>query len=234
MDKLYIVMPAYNEKETINTVAHEWHEIVVNCGPESRLVIIDDGSKDDTYVRLQNLQEELPQLISLTKQNSGHGATVLYGYYYAIENDVDYVFQTDSDGQTLTADFEKFWNTRNKYDLQIGFRKHRQDGFSRIVVTKILQLILLLQFSIWITDANTPFRLMSTTSLKEILPNIPKDHNLANVLLTVLYHKNNKEIIYHPITFRPRQGGTNSINLKKISKIGWKAVKDFTQLKKNL
>jgi hypothetical protein len=37
---------------------------------------------------------------------------------------------------------------------------------------------------------------------------------------------------YLPITFRPRQGGVNSINLKKIAKIGQKAVKDFIQINK--
>ena len=234
MDNLYIIMPAYNEEENIETVAREWHNIAVKIGEQSRLVIIDDGSKDNTFPKLRELQKELPQLSALTKPNGGHGATVLYGYRPALKNGADYVFQTDSDGQTLPSEFWQFWENRGGNDFQIGFRKGRKDGFSRILVTKTLRFVLFLQFGIWITDANTPFRLMSAHSLKELLPRIPEDHNLSNVLLTVLYHKNKKKIKYYPITFRPRQGGVNSINLKKITKIGWKAVKDFASLRKSL
>ena len=232
MDKLYIIIPAYNEEANIETVAREWHSIVVSVNEQSRLAIIDDGSKDSTYIELQELQKELPQLEAITKPNGGHGATVLYGYRYALDNSADYIFQTDSDGQTLSSEFGQFWDNREHYDLQIGYRKGRQDGFSRVIVTKVLKIVLFFQFGIWIKDANTPFRLMSAGSLKEILPLIPENHNLSNVLLTVFYHKREKKVIYYPITFRPRQGGVNSINLQRIFKIGIKAVNDFGSLKK--
>jgi len=75
---------------------------------------------------------------------------------------------------------------------------------------------------------------MSAASLREILPLIPKDHNLANVVMTVLYTKRKKNMRYLPITFRPRQGGENSINLRKITKIGLKAVKDFGDIRGSL
>jgi len=231
MNKLYIVIPAYNEEENIEIVVREWHDVVIKINEQSRVAVIDDGSKDSTYTKLQEFQKELPQLDVVTKPNSGHGATVLYGYRYALKNGADYVFQTDSDGQTLPSEFWQFWENRECYDIQIGFRKNRQDGISRILVTKTLRLILFLQFGLWITDANTPFRLMSAQSLTELLPKIPKDHNLANVLLTVLFTKAKKKMRYIPITFRPRQGGVNSINLRKIVRIGIKAVKDFYQLK---
>jgi len=231
MDKLYIVIPAYNEEENIEIVVREWHDVVIKINERSRILLIDDGSKDNTFTKLKELQKELPQLETVTKPNSGHGATVIYGYQYALVNGADYVFQTDSDGQTLSSDFWQFWENRKKYDFQIGSRKSRQDGIFRILVAKILRLILFLQFGSWIIDANTPFRLMSAQSLTDLLPKIPNDHNLANVLLTVLYTKTKKKIRYVPITFRPRQGGINSINFRKIARIGIKAVKDFYQLK---
>jgi len=230
MDKLYIVIPAYNEEENIESVVRDWHDVAFKVNEQSRIVVIDDGSKDNTYAKLKELQKELPRLEAVTKQNGGHGAAVLYGYRYALDNGADYVFQTDSDGQTLPSEFWQFWENREKYDMQIGFRKGRQDGLSRIVVTKTLRLVLFLQFKIWITDANTPFRLMSSCTLSEALRYIPENHNLSNVLMTVIYHKKNKSVKYYPITFRPRQGGVNSINLKKIIKIAWKALKDFASL----
>ena len=42
--------------------------------------------------------------------------------------------------------------------------------------------------------------------------------------------KKNYKVKYLPVTFRPRQGGVNSINLKKISGIGKKALKDFKNI----
>ena len=137
MDKLYIFIPAYNyEEETIKAVAHEWHGVAVKSGGQSRVVIIDDGSKDSTYAKLQDLQKELPQLEAITKPNSGHGATILYGYRHALEQGADYIFQTDSDGQTLADEFWQFWELRKQYDAQIGYRKKRGDGFSCVFITK--------------------------------------------------------------------------------------------------
>jgi hypothetical protein len=46
--------------------------------------------------------------------------------------------------------------------------------------------------------------------------------------------KAKEDIKFIPITFRPRQGGVNSINFKRITKIGRQAVKDFRQIKKSM
>lgn len=234
MDKLYIIMPAYNEEANIKTVAKQWYPVVESAGGESRLVIIDDGSKDSTYSELLKLKESMPMLEPITKQNSGHGATVLFGYNYALQNGADYIFQTDSDGQTLPEEFESFWQNRNNYSAQIGHRKHRKDGASRVFVTKVLKLVLRIIFGVSITDANTPFRLIKHATLKKYIEYIPENFNLSNVLLTVLLVKNNENIRFKEITFRPRQGGVNSINFKRIFKIGIQAVRDFRQIKKSL
>ena len=121
MDRLYIVIPAYNEEENIEQVIRDWHPVVERHSAEgtSRLVVIDDGSKDGTYKILQEYQKKYPLLEAVTKPNAGHGATVLFGYHYALEHGADYVFQTDSDGQTLPEEFEPFWKQREQYDLLI-------------------------------------------------------------------------------------------------------------------
>ena len=234
MDKLYIIIPAYNEESNIEEVARQWHDVVKNINNESRLVIIDDGSKDSTLTVLEGLKKELSQLEVVTKANSGHGATVLYGYNYALENGADYIFQTDSDGQTLPEEFYPFWEERNNYAAIIGHRNHRKDGFSRVIVTKTLKFVLWCIFGLKITDANTPFRLIKREVLQQYIAKIPKDFNLSNVMLTVCLVKYKENIKFVPITFRPRQGGVNSINFKKIIGIGKQAVKDFRYIKKTL
>lgn len=232
MDKLYIVIPAYNEQENIRQVMDDWYQVVERHpgGGLSRLVVIDDGSRDDTYKIMQEYARTHPLFHPVTKPNGGHGATVLYGYHYALSEGADYIFQTDSDGQTLPEEFEQFWEKREKYDLVIGWRNNRQDGFSRVFVTDTLRLVIRLCFKVRVKDANTPFRLMKADTLKKWIGLIPADFNLSNVLLSVIYEKKRCRIKYIPITFRPRQGGVNSINMKKIFLIGKQAVKDFRKI----
>ena len=58
-DKVYMVIPAYNEAENIYTVVDEWYRILEkeDVGEESRLLVIDDGSKDETFQILNGMKE---------------------------------------------------------------------------------------------------------------------------------------------------------------------------------
>ncbi len=226
-DRLFIVIPAYNEQDNIAKTVNEWYPIVERYGNESRLVVIDDGSRDDTFKILTELSSKMPRLTALTKPNKGHGATLLYGYKYALDNGADYVFQTDSDGQTLPSEFEPFWIARDKYDISIGYRNKRRDGISRVFVTKILRLVVYICFKVYVLDANTPYRLMNAESLRENLRYIPEDYFLTNVALSAIYKKRRQKVHFIPITFRPRQGGVNSINIMKIIKVGLSSIRSF-------
>ena len=223
-------MPAYNEADNIEDTIKQWYmiiEFLTRMGVETRFVIANDGSKDNTFAIMENLKERYPLLEPLDKPNSGHGATVLYLYRYAIREGADYIFQTDSDGQTNPEEFWQMWENRDKFDFQIGYRQGRQDGGSRVFVTKILRLVVWLMFHEWVIDANTPFRLMKTDKLQRIMDVIPKDYGLCNVAISAIGTKWKYKIGWYKITFKPRQGGINSINMKRIFKIGWKALSDF-------
>lgn len=170
----------------------------------------------------------------INKPNGGHGQTVLYLYRYALEHGADYIFQTDSDGQTNPDEFWQMFEHRNEYDFQIGYRKGRQDGISRVFVTKTLRLVVWLMFHEWVTDANTPFRLMKNDKLKAIMDVIPQDYFLCNVAISAIAVKWKYALKFYRITFKPRQGGVNSINMRRIFKIGLKALGDFRKINKNL
>ena len=68
---------------------------------------------------------------------------------------------------------------------------------------------------------------MRASELEEVLQEIPLQYFLSNVLMTVRYTKEKRHVAYYPITFRPRQGGINSINMKKIVGIGKTTLRDF-------
>lgn len=238
MEKLYFVMPAYNESENIKQTVDQWYPVVekINYSGEAAAVlcIANDGSKDNTFEIMDSLKEGYPSFEPLNKPNSGHGATVLFLYRHAIANGADYVFQTDSDGQTNPDEFWQMWERRHDYDIQIGNRKGREDGGSRVFVTKVLKFVVWLMFHEWVTDANTPFRLMKSDKLQAIMDVIPKDYFLCNVAIAAIAQKWEYKMKFYPITFRPRQGGVNSINMKRIIKIGWKALGDFWAINNNL
>jgi len=227
-------MPAYNEEANIAAVVAQWHSIVEKIGGGSRLLIVNDGSKDNTYQKMLSLQKQYPLLLPVDKPNSGHGATCLFAYRKAIDAGADYIFQTDSDGQTDPDEFGKFWENRDKYSFIIGSRDARQDGVRRVFVTHVLRLVVWLIFGEWVKDVNTPFRLMRADRLLPVLQIIPEDFFLSNVAICVIAVKQKEACRWFPITFKPRQGGENSINMKRIFKIGWKALGDFRSINKRL
>lgn len=236
MESLYIVMPAYNEADNIEHVVREWYPIVKNHNVEgrSRLLVFNDGSRDDTSVKGKELMQELPLFEMIDKTNSGHGPTLIYAYDYAIKAGADFIFQTDSDGQTNPEEFEAFWTMRNQYDGIFGERAVRGDGLSRAFVEKVVCLLLRLYFGIKVPDANAPFRLMKAETVKKYLYKMPSDYNLPNIMLTTYFAHYSEQMAFRVISFKSRRGGENSINIKKIFKIGWKALGDFKALKEGM
>ena len=236
MNILYIIIPAYNEEANIRQVIEDWYPVVErhDGGGASRLVLINDGSRDDTYKIICECALTRPLLQPLTKENSGHGSTLLYGYRYALKAGADYIFQTDSDGQTLSSEFEPFWEQRVSYDMLIGRRTHRGDGPGRALVSRVLRLVLLLTFHVWIWDANCPYRLLRAATLDSCIDLIPRHFALSNVLMSVIYARRHFSVRSIPVTFRPRQGGRNSINARRILAIGRQAVRDFRALRKEI
>lgn len=159
---------------------------------------------------------------------------MLYGYRFAIENKADWVFQTDSDGQTNPAEFDQFWENRSEYDAIIGNRVVRGDGNDRKFVENTVCFLLKLFFGVKVEDANAPFRLMKTSLVEKYIWKLPKDYNLPNIMFTTYFTYFNEKVKFIPITFKPRQAGTNTINVKRIVKIGWQALGDFMRLRKEI
>lgn len=236
MQRLFIVMPAYNEQDNIADTLAAWYPVVERhaANGESRLVAVNDGSKDDTFAMMQKFAKDHPLFTPLTKPNGGHGPTVIYAYNYAIEQGADWIFQTDSDGQTNPDEFEAFWEAREAYDGIFGNRTVRGDGNSRAMVEKVVCLLLRIYFGVKVPDANAPFRLMRAEKVAKYLKKLPEDYNLPNIMMTTYFVYYKERVSFREISFKPREKGTNSINIKKIFKIGWQAVKDFRMLKKGM
>lgn len=227
-------MPAYNEEDNIEGVVRAWYPVLKGKSENSRLVIADNGSTDATHDILLRLKKEFPQLDILEKSGKQHGPKLIALYKYAITNGADFIFQTDSDGQTDPNEFEAFWNMRNKYNAILGHRRVRGDGKSRAFVEHIVCLLLKLYFGVNVPDANAPFRLMRSDIVNKYINRFQEDYNLPNIMLTTFFAYYKDGLTFKEISFRPRQAGVNSINIPKIVKIGWKALGDFSMFKKEM
>lgn len=235
MDSLFIVMPAYNEEGNIESVVEAWYPILEGKADNSRLVIADCGSRDRTHEILEELKKSrYPKLEILQTTNQYHGPKVIALYKYAIENGIDYVFQTDSDGQTNPEEFDAFWQKRKEYDGIFGNRTVRGDGNDRAFVEKVVCFLLRLYFGVKVPDANAPFRLMKCDVVNKYLSKMPEDYNLPNIMMTTYFAYYGEKMRFEEISFKPRVAGVNSVNIPRIIKIGWKALADFYMFKKGM
>ncbi len=226
-DALTIVIPAYNEEACLPSVVEAWHAVVDQIGGASRLMVLNDGSRDGTLAVLRELATRMPRLDVVDKANSGHGPTCLAGYKRAIAGGSGWVFQTDSDGQTSAREFRPLWERRSEAPFHFGCRGRRGDGAGRWLIARVLRLTILAIFGVVVRDANVPFRLMRATSLGPYLKQIPDDFFLANALLTVLLVQAKEPVRWYPITFRSRQGGVASVNYRRFVKVGCRVIRDF-------
>lgn len=233
-NSVYVVMPAYNEEENIESVIQAWYPVLEGKSGLSRLVVADSGSTDATHEILKRLQKEYPQLEILSNTGKQHGPKLIALYKYAIEQGADYIFQTDSDGQTNPDEFASFWDDRQEYDAILGHRNVRGDGRSRAFVEIVVCKLLKLYFKVDVPDANAPFRLMKTSVVANYIDRFEPDYNIPNIMLTTFFAFYKERLTFRIISFRPRQAGKNSINVIKIVKIGWKALGDFRIFKKGM
>lgn len=233
-EKLYIVMPAYNEEANIKNVIEEWYPILDKADEESRLVVADGGSSDKTLEILYELQKRFSKLVVLSKPNTDHGTKVMILYKYAADNGADWIFQTDSDGQTIPNEFNDFWEMRGRFDVILGDRRKRGDGIVRKLVENVLRLYIKVFFGVMVPDANAPFRLMRCKLVEKYYALMMENFNLPNAVFSACFVKFKEKVAFKEITFRPRQGGKNSMNLKLIFKIGFQAIGAFAYIRKRI
>ncbi|MFM6947833.1 MAG: glycosyltransferase family 2 protein [Aquirufa sp.] len=227
---LVLVIPAYNEEGCINDVIPLWINGISKFVDQDKfkLLVVNDGSKDNTGKLLDELAGDYPNLIVKHQLNGGHGNAVVNGYKLAIEMNPTYVFQTDSDDQFEVNDFIKFWEKREQSDFILGFREDRHDDPFRLLITRILRFSLLFIYGVYIKDANIPFRLMKTTFLNKLINSLPKQTPFApNIFIAVMAKKAKQEIFNIPVFHKERETGEVSIKHFKLLKVCWQSFKEL-------
>ncbi|HJV66346.1 MAG TPA: glycosyltransferase family 2 protein [Geomonas sp.] len=219
---LALVMPVYNEEECIGEVVESWHRELSGLGIAFQMLVLNDGSKDGTAGRLAAF-EGRPGLRVINKANSGHGPTILLGYRMAVA-EAEWVFQTDSDDEMKPEQFGSLWQRRNDYDALFGWRQGRQQGVGRRLISAVSRQAVALLFSRGVLDVNTPFRLMRSEKLREILPRIPENTFAPNLIISGMLAKMGARIYNHPVPHLGRRTGSVSIVRWKLWKAAFRAL----------
>ncbi len=202
-------MPAYNEAECIEEVVSSWLPVAEKLS--GLLVVVNDGSRDETGSILDDLAKSAPALKVFHQKNAGHGAAVLHAYRRALEGNAEYVFQTDSDGQFDPQDFWALWEKRDEYGLLMGIRATRNDPWLRKVISRLARVVTLSLFGSSIADANIPFRLYRADVLKAALAKLPEGVFAPNIFLALIVQKSEVRVCQIPVSHHERASGKTSI-----------------------
>jgi dolichol-phosphate mannosyltransferase len=208
-----IVMPAYNEAASIESVCRDWLALARARG--FILIAIDDGSRDATGVLLDKLAREHGSLRVTHQPNQGHGAAVLRGYRQAIKTGAAWIFQVDSDGQSTPADFDALWAERPRGPCVLGYRRDRDDPWLRKKLSGVNRALTRLLFGVRLRDPNVPYRLIRASLLAGLLDYLPPGAFAPNVFLAVMAAGAGVAIRDVPVTHMARQVGAGSIGARR-------------------
>jgi glycosyltransferase involved in cell wall biosynthesis len=169
INELSVFLPTFNEQESIGSVIANTTEAAEKNAEKWELIVVDDGSSDNTGKIVQEfaLKDKRIKLLTHDK-NSGYGAALKTGFYNAR---YEWIAFTDSDGQfdfgEIGSFIEKQQETRA--DLVIGFYKKRKVSFSKIVTSKIWEAVVFILFGLKVRDIDCAFKLVS----KKVIETIP-------------------------------------------------------------
>jgi len=162
---LSILLPAYNEADTIHDVVKAYYDEIVTKIP-SRIIVAEDGSDDETPQIVDSLRKEIPFILYSERARKGYAKGVGDGLKKCGE---DWVFFSDSDNQYFPTDFWKLWENRHGYDMIIGHKVKRDEGIHRIILSKGFNGLVGGLFGLNIKDGDCGFRLIRKSVIDSVV-----------------------------------------------------------------
>lgn len=159
-----IILPAWNEADNLPGTIDKLSHLLDKQVEHFEIIVINDGSTDDTEKVLKKLSLEYRFLkwINLD-ENKGYGAAIRAGLSSASE---DFIFITDADGQVDCSALPGLINEYKGWDLVIGYRPDRKDPLYRVIYGKIWNLLCRRLFKTDLRDVDCAFKLIRSAFLK--------------------------------------------------------------------
>ena len=208
--KILIIIPAYNEEESIIDVIQSLH----TADTTYDIIVINDGSIDNTSKLAKKTDNAI--VIDLPT-NVGIGGAVQTGFKYAYRNDYDIAVQFDGDGQHEAKEIIKIITpiVENSTDCVIGSRflrdkKGFQSTFTRRMGIKVFEYVNSLLIQQKITDNTSGFRAYSKRAIKLLAYDYPTDYPEPETV--IMLGKKGYIIQEVSVLMHERSGGASSIN----------------------
>lgn len=209
--KKLIIIPAYNEQESIKKTVED----IMEKAPHFDYIVINDCSTDKTK---EICETEEFNVIHLPV-NLGIGGAVQTGYLYAARNGYDIAVQVDGDGQHDPQFLSKMadYMEEEHADMVIGSRFIDKEGFqssgARRVGIKYFTMLIKLLTGTKITDPTSGLRMVNREIIEFFAEEYPKDYPEPESVVAILRRK--KKVLEIPVIMRERSGGVSSISMKK-------------------
>jgi glycosyltransferase involved in cell wall biosynthesis len=207
------VLPAYNEQDNIPKSVDNAFNFLSNNFSDFEIIVVDDGSKDNTPAICQDLLWQYKDKIIILRhpQNKGYGAALRTGLFSAKK---DLVFYTDSDNQFDITELSNFMPYIAGYDLVIGYRRNREDNLIRKFCALGYNRLIFFLFGLDVRDIDCSFKLFKRAALS--LLSIDRDKFLVDTELLIKSKLRNFKIKQLPVTHFPRRAGKSKIKPQHI------------------
>lgn len=157
-----IVIPAYNEAENLGQVIPEIVSYISKIDTKFRIIIIDDGSTDDTASTITALAKKHPQIVGESMpRNLGKAAALKRGFALAEALGGQIIIMMDADGQDDPAELETLIGKIDEgYDLVTGARYTRNDRFIKRTTSRLYNRTTSMISGVKGKDFNSGFKVM--------------------------------------------------------------------------
>lgn len=206
LDRVLIVMPAFNEQEVIGAVLDEVRDRL----PDAALLVIDDGSHDETTRIARQAGARVLQL----PFNLGVGGAMRLGFRYAKQNNYSAVVQLDSDGQHNPADVPALVALLDEVDVTIGARFAGSGDYEvrgpRKWAMRFLSRVLSSAVGVKLSDTTSGFKAHGPRAIDLFARDYPAEYLGDTIEALVIGHRAGLSFAQLGVTMRERAGGTPS------------------------
>jgi len=209
LPELSIFFPFWNEEKNVVDVVNKALEVVNKVSEKWEILIIDDGSSDNTLKEAEKLAQKNKNIRVVTHQpNRGYGAALKEGLDLAKYN---YIVFTDGDGQFDFSEIEKFIEPIQSSDMVIGFRRKRRDHNlgKRLLLMNLLKIWDFILFGFIFRDIDCGFKMFTKKAVDEISPLRSEGAMITTEILAKAKRKKLK-IKQVGVEHYPRQFGSQS------------------------
>ena len=221
--------PCYNEEKNLEPLVREALQVLNNLVTQYEILIINDGSSDDTGLIADSLSERYNNVLVIHHQkNGGYGAALISGFN---NSSYEWIFFTDGDHQFFMKEIELLLADIDSHDALIGFRKKRRDSWHRILYARSWNVLIKLLFNLNVRDINCAFKLIKKKSLEGIT--LQSSGAMISTELLVKLKLSGASIKEVGVSHKPRLYGTQTgANLKVILKAFIELFKLYRVMKK--